>query len=273
MSSPSPSAASTTTTATPLPPPTNEVTNLLLLEHINLSSPSPEEMSSFYVKTCGFVENQQKNEAKTGRTIWIDIGRSSQIHLPFADKPQRIYGKILIAHPSPPFPYGTTQTDPCGNVVQFVRGQRVGIIGIEVEVDEAVLPAIVQYYRQYFQATISDDGLLRIGSSQFIRFVPMKSPPLPYTGWHVALYITDFSGTYSRLAHSSSHSPDTLVFHQHRFSDKCKTLEEAVAGHQFRARDFPSENVGGNNVGEKEVVYQMEHEVRSIAHPAFGRLI
>jgi len=78
-----------------------------------------------------------------------------------------------------------------------------------------------------------------------------------YTGYHVCIYVTKFS-LYYRKFHA-----DNILFTKHRFSDKCDTLQQALDWQQFRIRDIYNE--------KKEIILQLEHEVRSLYHPSFLR--
>lgn len=237
-------------------PATDNVSNFIFLEHVNLASPDPSLVAQFYNEVLGFPVDTEKNPIKGSETIWINVGPLTQIHLPKYHISQRIDGHLVFSHNNPPSDQ-REYVDPLGNKIVIVEGPSLKLLGVVVNVTESVLPAILDFYRTHFSTNISSDGLLRIGADQFIRYNVIEREPLPYTDWHVAVYISRFSPTYESL------SQHNLIFSQHRFKDKCATLQEAEDGHQFRCRDV----VDGNG----ELVYQLEHEVRSLAHPSLRR--
>lgn len=57
-----------------------------------------------------------------------------------------------------------------------------------------------------------------------------------YDGWHLALYVADFSRAYQALADMG------LIFNDHPFFDKVHSLQEALQCHQFRFQVLPSFN-------------------------------
>lgn len=77
------------------------------------------------------------------------------------------------------------------------------------------------------------------------------------SGWHVALYIADFSGPFSRVEAAG------LIDNDHPFRDKCFSVGDALRNRQFRFRSL----VGGGG----ELLYRLSHEVRSMHHPRFMR--
>ena len=95
-------------------------------------------------------------------------------------------------------------------------------------------------------------------------------PLLPYDGHHFALYLRDWEGAYARAAATGT------LYHGTRFADKCRTLEEAKAFHQFRT--LPMRPLGGCACGSSSdsaasasagcASWGLELEVRALSHPA-----
>ena len=96
---------------------------------------------------------------------------------------------------------------------------------------------------------VNDEGLqtaaVRIGADQRLNFVETHAAIPVYDGHHIQIYVADFSGPYRRLQARNLISTDADA-HEWRFIDIV---------------DLDSNNV----------VYQLEHEVRSTRHPLFGR--
>lgn len=79
-----------------------------------------------------------------------------------------------------------------------------------------------------------------------------------YDGWHVAIYLADYSGPYARCAARG------LVWNNPRFVDRVYSFDDALRESQFRFKDIIDLETG-------ERLLEMEHEVRSLAHPYFMR--
>ncbi|GLC38576.1 hypothetical protein PLESTM_000749300 [Pleodorina starrii] len=111
-----------------------------------------------------------------------------------------------------------------------------------------------------------------------------------FDGWHLAMYVADFSRTFTAL-----HHPNRPPFNQHPYRDKYDNLQDALRNRQFRfqdivgpaatgdgpsvskAGDVPSVSgvsepgVSGTAGGGEVLLYRISHEVRSLHHPLYGR--
>lgn len=101
---------------------------------------------------------------------------------------------------------------------------------------------------------------------QFLRFVE-KDVVGPYEGDHLAIYVNDFVAMYERAKNVliKGDTPDktvNIVWNNPCFTMKYDTLDKVLQLNEFRFKDFLDLETG-------EVVYQLEHEVRSLAHAGF----
>jgi hypothetical protein len=86
---------------------------------------------------------------------------------------------------------------------------------------------------------------VRIGADQCLRFIETDAPIPPYDGHHIQVYFSDFSGPHWRLQELGLVSRETDE-HEWRFIDII-------------------------DPDSKKVVFQIEHEVRSVRHPLYER--
>jgi len=90
-----------------------------------------------------------------------------------------------------------------------------------------------------------------------------------FSGWHMAFYVADFSGTYSRLR--------PLLFNNHPYKDKVYNFKDALNFHQYRFQDIVQLPASGTledrKGGSLPVLYRISHECRSTAHPNFLRCL
>src|SRR5262249_12520232 len=90
-----------------------------------------------------------------------------------------------------------------------------------------------------------DYARVAVGADQQLVFRETQAASRPFDGHHVAIYLADFSGPYRRLLERGLISEDSDQ-HQYRFEDII---------------DLDSRNV----------LHALEHEVRSMRHPLYGR--
>lgn len=102
-------------------------------------------------------------------------------------------------------------------------------------------------------------------NNQFIRFTK-QDDVWPYQGDHLCIYVNDFIAMYNRArtVRIGKENPSTinLVWNNPCFTMKYDDLDKVKKLNEFRFKDFINLETG-------EVVYQLEHEVRSLAHPGF----
>ena len=86
---------------------------------------------------------------------------------------------------------------------------------------------------------------VKVGKDQHLQFRETAAPQPDYDGHHVQIYITNFSGPYRRLK-------------------ELGLLTVEVNDHEYRFKDVV-------DLDTREVLFTVEHEVRSQTHPLYGR--
>ncbi len=84
-----------------------------------------------------------------------------------------------------------------------------------------------------------------VGNHQDLVFRETDAPAPPYDGHHIQIYVVDFSGPYDRLGERG-------------------LISQEDNQHQYRFRDIVDLDSG-------ELLFTLEHEVRSMTHPLFAR--
>ena len=149
-------------------------------------------------------------------------------------------------------------TCPWGNRMRcFEPGERFGrmMLGMpyvelerrsrHLEGDRSLLPRVLQT-----PADVGEDGdgqfaRASVGPGQHLIFRETDESQPPYDGHHIAIYLADFSGPYKRLLERG-------------------LITEESDQHQYRFVDIVDLDSG-------KVLFQIEHEVRSMRHPLYAR--
>lgn len=246
-----------------------DVGNVLQMEHVNLTVPDQELAALFYVSTLGGTRDPYIDFGTFN--MWVNLGEQ-QFHLP-KSKPQRLRGHIGINVPSldelrgrldrfgkafENTQFGWEVCDdhlsvrcPWGNELRCYAGDDnmgLGIRYLETLVPADSAPGIASFYFDVFgaPATVNDHvASISVGVNQELRFRETDRPLADYDGHHIAIYVANFSAGHSWLEHRG------LV------------TEESDA-HQYR---FVSLTDPEND----RALTQLEHEVRSMRHPMYGR--
>jgi hypothetical protein len=246
--------------------------NILHFEHVNLKQPDQRLATIFYISGLGFTRDPYM---KTGvENMWVNIGRN-QIHLPTGD-PQRLRGTIGLIVPDldalrqrlarvAPLLAGTAfgfedkdgtvaATCPWGNRFRCQAPSEefanieLGLPYVEFTVPKGAASGIARFYREIMGARVTTadaSSSVRVGRNQFLHFRETDAPLPAYDGHHIQVYISDFSSPYRRLRERNliTREPDR---------------------YEWRFRDIVDPNTN-------ESLFTIEHEVRSITHPLFGR--
>jgi hypothetical protein len=111
---------------------------------------------------------------------------------------------------------------------------------------------IARFYREIVGAqtdvATKDGGTaarVTVGAGQHFLFRETDAPEAAYDGHHVQVYLCDFSGPYRKLLERG------LIFQE-------------SSQHQYRFKDIVDLDSG-------RVLYTIDHEVRSLQHPMYGR--
>ena len=110
------------------------------------------------------------------------------------------------------------------------------------------LPGIGRFYRDILGAPAAMAGgamQVLVASGQHLLFREAEAPPPPFDGHHIQLALVDFGGAHARLAERG------LV-----------TREDSP--HQYRFQQLVDPEDG-------RALFEVEHEIRSMTHPLFGR--
>jgi len=254
-----------------------DVGNAILFEHVNLRVPDQRLANLFYIGGLGLTRDPW---LMTGiDNMWVNVGRQ-QIHLPEGPA-QRVRGRIGLVLPdldqlpdrlrsvAPKlagtmfdWAEGSARVDlvcPWGNRVTChapdpVRFGRVGLglAYLETEIVLGASRAIGHFYRSALGLPVRDweeEGAIGVdvivGSAQWLRFVERDVSPEAYDGHHVQLYLADFS-------------------RPHRWLAERALITEESNPWQYRFVDLIDPEEG-------RCVLQLEHEIRSLTHPLFGR--
>ena len=253
-----------------------DIGNIVSLEHVNTEIPDQGLATLFYVAGLGLTRDPFQMVSLNN--MWVNAGRC-QFHLP-TGRPQVVHGTTALVIPGRAnllrrlanvkkqledtrFSY-TEHNDcveaisPWGNRIRcYEPGPRFGrmMLGmpyVEIEVARGTAAGIARFYADIFRVpanTVANSGErsahISIGTDQWLTFRETDGPIPEFDGYHVAIYMADFSGPYKQLLKHGLISRETNQ-HEYRFID-IKDLETG------------------------KLLARLEHEVRSMRHPAFAR--
>ena len=254
----------------------DDLGNIVGLEHVNVLIPDQQIATLFYVVGLGLTRDPYLMTSVTN--MWVNLGRS-QFHLP-TGKPQVLRGVVGIVVPDRAAllqrlaavrkPLAGSSFDfrehedyveaisPWGNRIRChtpaPRFGRItlGIPYVQFDVAPGTLDGIVKFYRRMLDvpARIAKDAegghaLVGVGDGQDLLFRETDREPALYDGHHIAIYVADFSGPHRRLLEKG-------------------LISEESDQHQYRFQDITDTETG-------EVLFTIEHEVRSMRHPLYAR--
>lgn len=255
-----------------------DIGNSVLLEHVNLRVPDQQTATLFYVTGIGLTREPY---VVTGlENMWVNIG-PNQLHLGPHGEPQVLRGRIGLVTPDRDrllrrlasvrdrlegtrFAFDEHDrhvevTCPWGNcfrchepdVERFGRIM-LGIPYVELDVPIGSADGIVRFYQQalHVEAAVIEEAdaltaQVRIGRWQQLVFRESERPAQAYDGHHIQIYLNDFSGP-------------------HRWLLDRGLISEESGQYQYRFTDIIDPNDGRR-------LFVIEHEVRSMTHPLFGR--
>ena len=251
-----------------------DVGNIVFLDHVNLTVPHQEIATAFYVEGLGFTRDPYMMVGTDN--MWVNVGQQ-QFHLP-RGAPQRFRGHIGLCVPDlqalaerlhrvqtklaeTQFAYQVKRdylaiTGPWGNQFRAYTAyngfcQPLGIPYVEMLVPPGAAADIEAFYTSCLRAPTAlkrqrnGKAVVSVcaGPGQYLVFRETDAPIPPYDGHHVAIYVADFSGPYTLLKKQRLISREDNAF-QYRFQDLVPP-------------------------GKKKPVYTLEHEVRSLYHPMY----
>ena len=263
------------------------VGNIVLLEHVNVTQNDQRLATLFWIQGLGFTRDPYMHVSD--QNMWINIGRQ-QVHSP-TNPPQVLRGRVGVVMPDLAIARaglasvgkkleGTRfawddqgdvidVTCPWGNRIRCHASQprfgpmRLGIPYVELPVPRGAAGGIARFYEQILGAPArlevvdgAADGRpaaagrlsaahVGAGAHQEIIYCETDADIAPYDGHHIALYVADFERPHARLL------------------QRCLISEESDQW-QYRFEKIVDPDSGAH-------LFTLEHEVRSLTHPMFGR--
>jgi len=254
-----------------------DIGNILGMEHLNVCVPNQELAQTFYVAGLGFTRDPYMMVGP--ENMWVNVGQQ-QFHLPTRD-PQVFPGYIGLVVPDlealktrlvsiKERLAGTkftcaqaeegyvTATCPWGNKFRChapgpeFGDMTLGVPYVEFPVKPGAAAGIGQFYKEVFSApyTLSQDMncatvRVKVGPKQCLIFRETTADMPEYDGHHLAVYVANFSGP-------------------HAFLKQHSLVTEESNNYQYRFQDIVHPETGRK-------LFTIEHEVRSMTHPMFGR--
>ena len=250
--------------------------NIVLLEHVNLSHDNQQHAMLFYVVGLGLTRDPFIMVGL--ENMWVNVGRS-QFHLPTRGK-QVLRGRVgvvlpdleaaakrlervakLLAGTAFSFTPGAGFVDatcPWGNRFRLhapapeFGSATLGIPYVQFDTPRGTAPGIARFYDEILDVPASVEtregasaAVAIAGKSQRLIYRETDAELPPYDGHHIQVYVADFSGPHARLRERG------LVF-------------EETDQYQYRFKDLTDLDSG-------KVLFTIEHEMRSVTHPLYGR--
>jgi len=253
-----------------------DVGNVVFLEHVNVRVPDQRLATAFYIQGLGFTRDPYVMVGV--ENMWINMGQT-QFHLPTGE-PNLMRGHVEIVVPDlealparldavrdhlkdTKFSYSVEDkyiavTAPWGNRLRLHAAgpafgdMTLGITHVEIPVEAGRAAGIARFYEKVLGApsTVTPDAEgvaahVKVSQRQEMVFRETSKPIPAYDGYHVAVYITNFSGP-------------------HEWLDKHGLVSEESNEYQYRFDKIVDPDT-------REVLCVIEHEVRCYTHPMFFR--
>lgn len=253
-----------------------DVGNIVELEHVNVRIPDQIVATIFYVMGLGFTRDPYLMVGVDN--MWINVGQQ-QFHLP-TGKAQVTPGHVGLVVPDldaltarlaavqgrlggTAFGYSVEDkhvsvTCPWGNRLRcYAAGPQwgdltLGIVHVEFPVRPGHAEGIARFYETIVgaPATVTGNGAgtatrVRIGQRQELIFRETARESPPYDGHHIAVYIANFSRPHALLKERG-------------------LVTEETNDYQYRFQDIVDPESG-------RPLFTIEHEVRSLTHPMYMR--
>jgi hypothetical protein len=268
-----------------LAPATDELTdldvgNVLLLEHLNIQVADQLEAVLFYLMGLGLTRDPYRTVGVDN--MHVNVGEN-QFHLPTRHPAQVVPGHIGLVVPNvervlrqleevrPRLAHTQiaweqqadylSVTCPWGNTFHVYeasssrfRGVQLAVPYVEFHTRPGTAAGIQRFYSEVIGARGRvessgglDVGHVEMGRNQSLIFREVDGPIRPYDGHHVAIYIANFSGPY-------------------RFLEEHGLVTQTPRNNEYRFVKIIDPRTG-------EGVFELEHEVRSLHHPQFKRVL
>lgn len=252
--------------------------NIVELGHVNVTVPDQGKATSFYLSGLGLTRDPYLMAGI--ENMWVNVGRG-QFHLPTRG-PQVVRGTTALVMPDlealmrrlhyvekqlegTQFSFREAgdvveTTCPWGNRIRvhapdpvLFDAMRVGMPYVEFDVPAGSnLEGIARFYREIFGAiagVATDErgqyAWAKCSSESKVTFRETDKPQPEYDGHHIQITLVDFSGPHKKLLERG-------------------LITEESDQHQYRTVDIVDLDTG-------KLIFQIEHEVRSMRHPMFNR--
>jgi len=255
-----------------------DIGNLAALDHVNLTVTDQQAASLFHIVGMGNTRDPYLTVGLDN--MWVNIGRH-QFHLPTRESAQVLRGRIGLVTPDvaaleerlaaiagrldgTQFAFeregrNLDVTCPWGNRIRChpadgerMGGARLGLEYLIFNVPPGAAEGIARFYAEVIGAKAdvverrgAPAARVQAGLHQALLFREDPNETRRYDNHHIAVYIADFSGPHRKLAERGLITEESNEF-QYRFTN----IVDPGAG---------------------ETLYQLEHEVRSMGHPMWGR--
>jgi hypothetical protein len=251
--------------------------NIIDLGHVNVCITDQHLATHYYVTGLGLTRDPFLNTG--ARLMWINVG-TSQFHMPMGqpDILRGITGLVVpdraalldrltqVRKPLEGTKFDFRESNDCvetvcpwGNRINVhapdeARFGRIvlGMPYIEFEVRPGTAAGIARFYREILGAPSEvvangngNKARVQTGKKQYFYFRETDGPEKPYDRHHVQVFINNFSGPYRQL-------------------QKLGLISMEMNEYEYRFKDIV-------DLDTREVLFTVEHEVRSQTHPMFGR--
>jgi hypothetical protein len=255
-----------------------DVGNVLLMEHLNLEVPNQLEATLFYIVGLGLTRDPYNTVGVDN--MHVNVG-DSQFHLPTRGtqvmaghvgmivpdldalenrlegvQPRLAHTKLAwhreADHVAVTCPWGNQLRCYAPDEARF-GDRKLGIPYLEFQVKPGAAAGIAHFYEQVMRTpsrvesgAAGTAAHVQVGRNQELIFRETKGEIPTYDGYHIAVYIANFSGPYGYLSE--------------------RGLADEVRNQQFRFKSIVDPETG-------EQVHELEHEVRNLHHPQFRRVL
>ena len=248
-----------------------DVGNVQLLEHVNVTVPDQGLAAMFYVTGLGFTRDPYIDFGTFN--MWVNLG-DQQFHLPVS-KPQVVRGHVGVIVPElegllkrlgfagkalseTSFQFKeegdhVELTCPYGNTIKAYEPDKfsnmdLGMPYVEFKTPPGSSKGIGKFYSSVIGCPTSiESDLVKVamGHNQELIYRETDQPLPEYDGHHIAIYVSNFSGPHQWLAERDLISEESDQF-------------------QYRFQKIVDPDSG-------ELLYEIEHEVRSLSHQMYRR--
>jgi hypothetical protein len=256
---------------------TQDIGNLVEFGHLNVRVADQQKAIVFYVMGLGLTRDPFLTTGVDN--AWMNVG-TSQFHLPVG-QPQVLRGRVGLVMPDLDalavrldvvaprlsgscfdFTCHGSYVDvscPWGNRIRVHEPDatrfgalHLGMPYVEIDTAPGTASRIARFYREVFanlaHTTEDSEGSfaeIPVGLHEKLVYRERHEPLPPYDGHHIQVAVADFSGVHRRLIER-------------------RLITEESNQSQYRFEDIIDIDTG-------EVLATIEHEVRSMRHPMYGR--